>query len=437
MAHLKGFAAYSVQPAWKDLLAFDGDLKLQHSPTEFLEGNPHFFEVISRENDVVLTASNDDPIGQLKQRVLKNAAAELKKLVGKGAYVAQPEPVVYVYTIEMGSVRMLGILGDLNHLSYDNGEIYPHEETLANKIDIIASITKQSGVFNGFPIIFARFQDQLRDVLNAVAAARAPLIAIEKDAIRHAVYKTTPEQTLEILDCVSKISEAFIADGHHRFKGFSKFIKGLTPEERKLHADDVNFFPVYLVSEDSLQIRKFHRVLKQLNGRSENEVLAGLSQAFVVTPIDLADLDPARPDYFRLVDERVNPRVYGHFSFFFHETRRWFSVVLKSKPEGNPVQTLDLQYLSDHFFRDVLDIPDLSKCNSVCYYPSIVGGSEFVAGLAFGKLSILCNEISLEEVKSVARHGLRMPPKATLFYPKPLLGMLFKMHVRLEGVPST
>lgn len=432
MPQLKGFRAYSVDSDWKDLLPFDGDLKLQHKFPDHTDFDSHFFEVISRENDILLTASIEDQIHQLKQKVLINGRKELCKLISKGAYNSQPEQVVYVYTIEFSGQRMLGILGDLDHQAYDNGDIYPHEETLANKIDIIASITKNAGVFNGFPIVFAKFEDHLRQTLQNIASTTFPLICIDMDAVRHTVFKTTLHQTSQILDLVSKIPEAFIADGHHRFKGFSKFIKSLTEEERQKHTSDFTSFPVYLVSEDSLQIKKFHRVLDNLHGKTEDQVLSDLSKEFVVSHIDVSDLDSSRQDYYELVDARVNPRAYGRFSFYFHESRRWVSAVQKTIVKGNAVESLDLQYLTDHFFRDIMAIPNLSKSSSVFYYPSIIGGSRFLASLPHAKLSILCNELSIEEVKDVARNGLRMPPKATLFYPKPLLGMLFKMHIRLD-----
>lgn len=433
MSSLKGFRAYTVDPKWQDTLTFDGDLKMQKSRKEAPTDPGHFFEVISRENDVILTASVEDQIGRAKQGFLKNASKELCKLISLGAYVAQVEPVLYVYTIEHAGQRMVGVLGDLDHQSYDNGVILPHESTLANRIDIIAGITQYSGVFNGFPIIFAQFQENFKALLETIITGTPALISIEKDAVRHSVYKTTAEQTLEILKHVALIPEAFIADGHHRFKGFSKFIKSLTEEERAQHTPDVNFFPVFLVSEDSLRIKKFHRVHYDLQGRTESHVLSGLSEAFVVTPIDLSDLDSRDPDFFAKVDSRVMPKVYGEFSIYLHESRRWVSAVQKTKVTGNPIETLDIQYLADHFYRDVLGIDDLGKCNSISYYPSVIGGSQFIYGLENAKISVLCNEISLDEVKDVARHNLRMPPKATLFYPKPLLGMLFKVHIRLSG----
>lgn len=151
-----------------------------------------------------------------------------------------------------------------------------------------------------------------------------------------------------------------------------------------------------------------------------------------MSPVSLSDLDPAHPDFFREVDRRVSPRAPGHFSFYFHESRKWVSAVQKVKVQGNAVESLDLQYLTQMFFRETLGIPDLRKCSSVLYYPSIIGGSQFIMDHESAKISVLCHELSLEDVKHVARSGLKMPPKATLFCPKPLLGMLFKLHLRLD-----
>lgn len=431
MAHLKGFKAFSVDPQWQDLLAFDGDLKLSRHPSSIDQLKGHFFEIISRENDVVLAGENPDPLRCEKQEFLSHAGEELCSLITKGAYHHQPEPVVYVYTIEYRDKTQIGILADLDHRSYANSVIHPHEETLEGRVDIIASITKQSGVFNGFPIIFARFEAKFVQLLREIIAVTIPLVSIERDEIRHSVYKTSLQQTAEILEFAKMIPEAFIADGHHRFKGFSKFIKNLPQDELQYHSSDFESFPVFLVSEESLEIKKFHRVLTNLHGKTEEEVLAKAAESFFVEPIDLSMFDKTAPDYRQNVDARINPRAYGHFSIYLHESRRWFSMVQRTKIVGDPAESLDIQYLADHFLRDVVGIPDLRKCSSIRYFPSVAGLSEFIEGREEGKLSIVCAEISIQEVKDVALADLRMPPKATLFYPKPLLGMLFKMHLRL------
>lgn len=432
MSHLRGFRAYTVDPKWQEALAFDGDLKLEHKPHSMSELRGHFFEMISRENDLVLTNKSLDPFSEEKNAFLLDAGHELCSLITQGAYHFHPEPVFYVYIIESDGRRQLGVLGDLDHHAYDNGVILPHEETLDNKIETIASITKHSGVFNGFPIIFATFEEALVRLLEGIAATTPPVIRIQRDNDLHLVHKATLQQTADIRELVKKIPEAFIADGHHRFKGFSKFIKSLSPQERDAHIPEVASFPVFLVSEQSLQIKKFHRIVTNLHGHTEDQVLEGLSRHFLVSPFDLSDLDPVHPDFHAEVDRRVSPRAPGHFSLYFHESGRWVSAVQLVKVQGNAVESLDVQYLSETFFREILGIPDLRKCSSVLYYPSLVGGSSFVMGHETAKVSVLCHELSLDDVKQVARSGLKMPPKATLFCPKPLLGMLFKMHLRLE-----
>ena len=432
MIQLTGFAGFSVNPKFQDELTFDGDLKLIKRRKSLSEIKRVFFEIISRENDITLTDIKPDVLMLEKQQFLKNARLELTKIINEGNYIYQEERIVYVYTIEYETRTQVGILADLDYRNYDNGTVLAHEETLANKIEIIAQITKDSGVYNGFPIIFARFPPEMNSILQHVIDSTAPLLSINKDQIQHTVYKTTPAQTQILLALSASIPEAFIADGHHRFKGFTKFIKDISPEQQPEYSDDFSSFPVYFVSEESLQIKNFHRVVTDLNGISNESLLEKMKQKFDIKEIDFGEINPDDPENQIIVDRKVNPLEHGQFTFFFHQLKKWFEVSQKKKITGNPVESLDINYLTEFFFKECLGVNNMQTCDTVQYYPSIMGMSQFVFSHPTGLVTVLCCALTIEEVKKVARNGLKMPPKATLFYPKPLLGMLFKSHLRFH-----
>lgn len=41
-------------------------------------------------------------------------------------------------------------------------------------------------------------------------------------------------------------------------------------------------------------------------------------------------------------------------------------------------------------------------------------------------LAIIQYEVNLKEIEMISDLGLKMPPKTSFFYPKPMIGMIFK-----------
>ena len=428
----KGFQAFTVSETQKNELSFDGDLKMKHQTSQLSEVKDHFFEMISRENDVVLSDHNIDPLWDLKQKFVKDSHNELLKIIHKGHYNMQGKDLVYIYIMEFGGTRQTGIIVDLDHQCYENEVIHPHEETLANKIEIIARMTKESGVFNGFPIIFSSFEIALTRLLDDFIKLSQPFLSVKKDSISHIVFKLDLAQSAQVLELTRNIKQAFIADGHHRFKGFAKFVKDTTPEEQSHLVPGFNRFPVYLVADNHLQIKKFHRVVLGLDDFNVKSILTKLKKRFFVKRLAVDHLDPSNPEQLPQLDETVTPRQEGEFTFFFHPIQKWYTVLQKNKVQGNAAESLDIKYLSDHFFGECLGITDISKTDNIRYYPSIMGNSSFIGQVPDAQITIFCKELSIDQVKQVALEGLKMPPKATLFYPKPLLGFLFKSNLKFD-----
>ena len=432
MENLKGFRAYSVNENMKDEFTFDGDLKMKKRPSSLDEIKDHFFELISRENDVLLTDNNIDPLWEEKKKFIKESHNELLKIVHKGYYSEQKLELVYIYTIEFNGKKQIGMIVDLDHKCYETEVIHPHEETLANRIEIISKITKESGVFNGFPIIFCHFKQDLMDLILGVIQKMPAFISIKKDSITHTVYQTTTEQSKHILNLTKEIKEAYIADGHHRFKGFSHFIKNVTEEDKHILVDDFDSFPVFLVAEDSLEIRKFHRVVTGIEKIDYHKLFTKMEKHFIIEEIGSNLSKDISLDKRKEFDSKVMPKFQGEFAFYFHELKKWFVVKQKYKLPGNAIEVLDIYFLTLKFFDECLGIKEINKSDNVRYYASIMGNSEFVDMIDDAQITIFCKEITINEVKKVALAGLKMPPKATLFYPKPLLGMIFKTNLKFH-----
>ena len=195
----------------------------------------------------------------------------------------------------------------------------------------------------------------------------------------------------------------YIADGHHRAASAIKV--GL--KRRAEHPDyngteEFNYFLSVLFPDEELMIMDYNRVVKDLNGLTDEAFLESMKNAFLVEPLT----------------QQTAPSKKGTFTMYLDE--KWYLCTMK--PEiipDDPVESLDVSVLQNPLLQPILDIDD-PKTNSRI---------DFVGGIrGLDELERRCNEdckvafamypTSIQELFAVADASLLMPPKSTWFEPK-------------------
>jgi len=91
------------------------------------------------------------------------------------------------------------------------------------------------------------------------------------------------------------VENFYIADGHHRNASAVKV--GLKRREQKpdyTGEEEFNYYLSVLFPADELFILDYNRVVKDLNGRSEQEFLEKISENFDVSPAPASPCHPPR-----------------------------------------------------------------------------------------------------------------------------------------------
>lgn len=256
------------------------------------------------------------------------------------------------------------------------------------------------------------------------------------EAITYPVYETDDYQGVrDVLAVIhdAKVIQKFrdhlatrtiiLADGHHRYES-SLAYKHEQMKNNPHHTgkEGYNFHLMYFSNTEAgdLRILPTHRLIKDLPGFQEKEVMDRLQTDFIVKPVDTVDT----------LDEVIRGKRWS-FGLMFREN----AYAVRLKPESLPsmkwpfpdvVKQLDLTVMHYFILEKVLGIAgkeqrtsehiDFDRSFSDCLKKVIKEEAQ---------MAIITNDISIDDVKRVCHSGYTMPQKSTYFFPKVICGFIF------------
>lgn len=365
-------------------------------------GNPLSFLHIGRsEIDLPPEVSAYD------DRVYTQARSNLQNFIDQGILVRDPEPSLYVYEQTMNGRVQAGVVGCVHVDDYEQDIIKKHEKTRPDKED---DRTRHVLALNAnAEPVFLTYRRQ-PFISNAVAEAREgrPLEDFTtRDGVRHRVWRLARIEGL--IDAFRRVPAAYVADGHHRCA--SAWRAGKARKEQNPGHDGTepyNWFLAVMFPSNELQILPYNRVVKDLGGKSVEEVLAGLTAVGTVAAADT----PAPP-------------APGQFGVYLGG--RWYRLTLDpdSLAGLELPASLDAQLLHDRVLGPVLGVGDPRTDLRLDFVGGIRGTSELQERVDQGEAAIAfaLYPTSLDQLLAVSDDGQIMPPKTTWFEPKLCSGL--------------
>ena len=353
----------------------------------------------------------------------------------EGVFQYNNQPSIYVYVIEWPGWKQVGIIGQIAVEDWKNGKCKPNENVLLKNVEEIVKSTIIQKIYTGFPVLFGDFHADLSKLVDEAIAKHTPFISLEFDNARHSLYRLSEAESLEVSILLKSLDCLYLADGHHRSRGYLEVVDVLNQNKDKLTSKsnpDWYSIPSMVFNTKCMQVLRFNRVLPSLLGWEEDDLIKRLSDYFDFSQREapkLKELLGSTTDLEMSFDKMLVPAGKGTFAFYFCKSDRWFWAKSKGPFTPNPMEKLDAHYLSTYFFTQTLGINDLSRSEYVKYMPE-TSGSTFAQAVHCIEedmaMLIVCPSATIEDIKEVSNLGLFMPPKSTLFYPKPLLGLIIK-----------
>lgn len=408
MAIFRPFKAIRPVPEFASrVAALPYDVMNSKEAAEMVKGNPYSFLHVDK-------AEIDLPEGTdlYSEQVYLKARENLDKLVSDGVCAQDGESRFYIYRQVMNGRAQTGLVGCVSIDDYINNIIKKHELTRADKEADRINHVDYCDANTGPIFLTYRPQEKVAAILGEWTKNHAPVYDfVTDDGIGNTVWVIDcPETTAEIAALFEGVDYLYIADGHHRAASAVKV--GLKRREQNPDFsgnEEFNFFLAVLFDCNELEIMDYNRVMKDLNGNTEEEFIAKISEKFTVEKVGADAYKPAEAHTFGML-------LGGE----------WYKVAAKEGTfdSADPVASLDVSILQNNLISPVLGIDDPRTDKRIDF----VGGIRGLAELERRANDDMCLAFSmypttLRELMDIADAGKLMPPKSTWFEPKLLSGL--------------
>lgn len=401
MAVIKPFCAIRPDRAKADkIAALPYDVYNREEAKAEVKKHPESFLKIDRaETQLADTVDTYDP------QVYQKAHDMLWEMVENGSFVREEKRCYYIYTLTMNGRTQTGITACASIDDYESGVIKKHENTRAEKeqdrINHVNICNAQTG-----PIFLAyRSNPVINQVVEQVQNEEPLYDFTAEDQVRHTVWVISEEaQIAAVEEAFAGIGEIYIADGHHRAASAVRVGQMRRTEHPEYTGEEeFNYFLSVLFPDEQLMIMDYNRVVKDLNGWTEEEFLVKVSEIFAVEELGK---DPVKPEQ------------KGCFSMYLKGT--WYRCAIAPKDQtDDPVEGLDVSVLQKKLLAPVLGIQDPKTDSRIDFVGGIRGLKELERRCSLDcKAAFAMYPTSIQELFAVADAGLLMPPKSTWFEPK-------------------
>ena len=366
------------------------------------------YHIIKPEIDFPEGTDEHDP------KVYEKAAQNFQMFQDKGWLVQDGKEHYYIYAQTMNGKTQYGLVVCAYVDDYMTGKIKKHELTRRDKEEDRMKHVRVNNA-NIEPVFFAYPDNKDVDAIVAKYTKGAPEydFTAELDGFRHTFWIIDDDADIQrITELFAAMPAMYIADGHHR-SAAAALVGAEKAKQNPNHRGDeeYNFFMAVCFPANQLTIIDYNRVVKDLNGLSDEEFLRKLSEDFIVEKKGTEIFKPSRLHEFSL-----------------YLGGNWYSLVAKpgTYNDNDPIGVLDVTISSNLILDKILGIKDLRSDKRIDFVGGIRGLGELKKRVDSGemKVALALYPVSMKQLIDIADTGNIMPPKTTWFEPKLRSGLV-------------
>ncbi len=373
------------------------------------EGNPYsLLHIIKPEIDL-------PPDTNLYSEEVYNKAKEnFDAFREKRWLVPDEEEYLYIYAQTMNGKTQYGIVGCASVDDYLNNVIKKHELTRPDKEEdrmkhVRITNANMEPVFFSYPA-----KDEIDTIVADFVKNNEPEYDFTADdGFGHHFWVIRDKAIINrIIELFKELPSLYVADGHHRTAAAALVGK----EKREANPnhtgkEEYNYFLAVNFPDNQLTIIDYNRVVKDLNGLTEDEFLNKVKESFEV---EEKGNKPYKPSKLHELSMYLGGKWYA----------------LQAKPDtyddNDPIGVLDVTILTNQVLDPVLDIKDLRRSKRIDFVGGIRGLGELQRRVDSGEMAVAfaLYPVSMQQLINIADSGKIMPPKTTWFEPKLRSGLV-------------
>ena len=366
------------------------------------------YHIIKPEID--FPAGTDEHAPEVYEKAVEN----FRKFQAQGWLVQDEKERYYIYAQTMNGRIQYGLVVCVCVEDYMTGKIKKHELTRPDKEEDRMKHVRINNA-NIEPVFFAYpNQPAVDDIVNRYITQTPEYDFIaETDGFRHTFWIVSDDADIAaITGLFAAMPALYIADGHHR-SAAAALVGNEKAKQNPNHngKEEYNYFMAVCFPDNQLTIIDYNRVVKDLNGLSDEEFLQQLEEDFTVE---------------KKGAEIFKPSHLHEFSIYLNGF--WYA--LTAKPgcydDYDPIGTLDVTVSSNLILNNILGIKDLRTDKRIDFVGGIRGLGELKKRVDSGemKVGLALYPVSMKQLIDIADSGQIMPPKTTWFEPKLRSGLV-------------
>jgi len=392
--------------------------KVQSRPYDVLNSEEARAEADGNEKSLyhIIKPEIDFPVGtdEHEAAVYEKAVENFIKFRSKGWLIQDDKEQYYVYSQTMNGRTQYGLVLCASVEDYMTGKIKKHELTRRDKEEDRMKHVRVNNA-NIEPVFFAYPDNNDIDIIVDKYIKRTPVydFTAKLDGFSHTFWIIDNDEDIaRITEVFAAIPALYIADGHHRsaaaaLVGAEK--AGNNPNHNG--SEEYNYFMAVCFPASQLTIIDYNRVVKDLNGLSNEAFLQKLTDDF--------DVEMKGTEIYK-------PSCLHEFSVYLNG--KWYALTTKAGRynDNDPIGVLDVTISSNLILDKILGIKDLRSDKRIDFVGGIRGLGELKKRVDSGemKVALALYPVSMKQLIDIADSGNIMPPKTTWFEPKLRSGLV-------------
>ena len=303
-----------------------------------------------------------------------------------------------------------GLLGLVSVEDFWNGKIKKHESTLTYRKEKLAHYLDKVNI-QAEPALLTYMANPKVEMLMNHEEKNVPVLNyLDDNGTRHKIWKIDNRlKMLQFKEVLEQIDSFYIADGHHRIGSTALNAKNQKCKNKKHTGTELyNYVFSFVVSNQSIKIHDYNRLLEDLNGLTETEFIEKIGENFLI---------------HEKGEEAYYPSKKFHISMYLGG--KFYSLHVKHELRKQQTEMNDLDHLllENYILKDILGIDDPKTTEKITY----IKGTSSVEGIKTIKEQVDSGKfkvgfgiypVSFNDLIKVSDNKTIMPPKCTYIEPK-------------------
>lgn len=378
----------------------------------------------SPHNIVHMTLPESKSNDRSKYVKYARSAALLSEWRQSGKLKPESQPAFYRYTqtfdvpsLGLTGVKRTAVIALIKTEPYEKGVVLPHEQTFPKHKEDRLRILEATRAH--LECIFGLYEDpsgKIHEALKAAPAATSVWVDTQDDGVHHLLEPITDHEACDQLSNMLADRKVWIADGHHRYETAVTFREHFGERSGPI-SEDYMMMALTSMSDPGLVLLPTHRIL-QKSALSSSEILEKLTPCFEHEEVTEENL------FGELQARQGN----GKFTFglatagaaYLLEGKNRESLIDLEGEEGSQkLKNLEVSVLHRAILDRILGIPGTEGLVYTRDAQEAIDAPHHGAVAAF-----LMNPPTVDDMRTIALGGEKMPQKSTYYFPKILSGLV-------------